>query len=135
VINRGKLVTEELPPNEDNRLFKRYEFTEDGVSPRVLPGAKHGIHHVTGVEHDQEGRPSENALNREKMMDKRLGKISKLRVTDAVKADAPNANPDLLIVAMGSTGGTIEEARARLTTDGIKTNQIMVRQMHPFPVE
>nr|WP_255807528.1 2-oxoacid:acceptor oxidoreductase subunit alpha [Cohnella mopanensis] len=135
VINRGKLVTEELEPNEDNRLFKRYEFTEDGISPRVIPGAKHGIHHVTGVEHDQEGRPSENALNREKMMDKRLGKISNLRVTNAVKADVPNANPDLLIIAMGSTGGTIEEARARLTADGITTNQIMVRQMHPFPNE
>ncbi|TFE19804.1 2-oxoacid:acceptor oxidoreductase subunit alpha [Cohnella luojiensis] len=135
VINRGKLLKDELPANEDNRLFKRYELTEDGVSPRVLPGMKHGIHHVTGVEHDQEGRPSENALNREKMMDKRLGKISELRVTNAIKADAPNAIPDLLIIAMGSTGGTIEEARARLTAEGIKTNQIMVRQMHPFPVE
>ncbi|TVX97589.1 2-oxoacid:acceptor oxidoreductase subunit alpha [Cohnella terricola] len=135
VINRGKLVTEELPANEDNRLFKRYEFTEDGVSPRVIPGAKNGIHHVTGVEHDQEGRPSENALNREKMMDKRLGKIHNLRVTNAIKSDVPHAKPDLLIIAMGSTGGTIEEARARLTEDGISTNQIMVRQMHPFPVE
>ncbi len=135
VINRGKLVTGELEPNEDNRLFKRYELTEDGVSPRVIPGMKHGIHHVTGVEHDHEGRPSENALNREKMMDKRLNKISELRVTNAIKADAPNTNPDLLIIAMGSTGGTIEEARTRLTADGIKTNHVMVRQMHPFPSE
>ncbi|RKP55535.1 2-oxoacid:acceptor oxidoreductase subunit alpha [Cohnella endophytica] len=135
VIERGKLITEELPPNEDNRLFKRYELTDDGISPRVLPGAKHGIHHVTGVEHDQEGRPSENALNREKMMDKRLGKIRDLRVTNAIKAIAPNENPDLLIIAMGSTGGTIEEARERLTAEGISTNHVMVRQMFPFPSE
>lgn len=133
VINRGKLITDELPPTEDNKLFKRYEFTEDGVSPRVLPGMKHGIHHVTGVEHDQEGRPSESAVNRQKMMDKRLNKLNTLRITDAVKADAPNANPDLLIVAMGSTGGTIEAARARLAEEGVKSNQVMVRQMHPFP--
>lgn len=132
-IDRGKLVTGELPQTEENKLFKRYEFTADGVSPRVLPGAKHGIHHVTGVEHDQEGRPSENAPNRQKMMDKRLNKLNNLRITDAVKVDAPNASPDLLIIAMGSTGGTIEEARDRLTEDGIKTNRIMVRQMHPFP--
>lgn len=135
VINRGKLLSGELPANEDNRLFKRYELTEDGVSPRVIPGMKNGIHHVTGVEHDQEGRPSENALNREKMMDKRLGKISELRVTNAIKVNAPNENPDLLIIAMGSTGGTIEEARTRLTAEGIHTNHIMVRQMHPFPSE
>jgi 2-oxoglutarate ferredoxin oxidoreductase subunit alpha len=134
-INRGKLITGDLVPSEDNRLFKRYELTEDGVSPRVIPGMKYGIHHVTGVEHDEEGRPSENALNRNKMMDKRLGKISELRITNAIKANAPNANPDLLIIAMGSTGGTIEEARTRLTADGITTNHIMVRQMHPFPTE
>lgn len=134
-INRGKLATGELPPTEENKLFKRYEFTADGVSPRVIPGMKHGIHHVTGVEHDQEGRPSENALNRQKMMDKRLNKLNNLRITDAIKVDAPNANPDLLIIAMGSTGGTIEEARVRLTEEGIKTNHIMVRQMHPFPTD
>lgn len=135
MINRGKLLTGELPENEPNRLFNRYELTEDGVSPRVIPGMKNGIHHVTGVEHDQEGRPSENALNREHMMDKRLGKINELRVTNAIKVNAPNETPDLLIVAMGSTGGTIEEARTRLTAEGVQTNHIMVRQMHPFPSE
>lgn len=134
-IDRGKLVTGDLPPTEENKLFKRYEFTADGISPRVIPGVKHGIHHVTGVEHDQEGRPSESAVNRKRMMDKRLNKLNDLRITDAVKVDAPNAYPDLLIVAMGSTGGTIEEARQRLTVEGITTNHIMVRQMHPFPSE
>ncbi|MGG1313387.1 MULTISPECIES: 2-oxoacid:acceptor oxidoreductase subunit alpha [Cohnella] len=134
-IERGKLVTGELPPLEPNRMFKRYEFTEDGISPRVLPGAKNGIHHVTGVEHDQEGRPSEAAPNRKKMMEKRLGKIKHLRITDAIKADAPHETPDLLIIGMGSTGGTIDEARSRLAEQGIRTNHITVRQLHPFPSE
>ena len=95
-------------------MFKRYEFTEDGQSPRVFPGTKHGIHHVTGVEHDQEGRPSESTINRKKMMDKRLGKLDNLQVTNAIKADAPHEEPDYLIIGMGSTGGTIDEARVRL---------------------
>jgi 2-oxoglutarate ferredoxin oxidoreductase subunit alpha len=134
-INRGKLQLDQLPPLEDNRMFKRYEWTEDGVSPRVLPGMKNGIHHVTGVEHDQEGRPSENAPNRQKMMDKRLGKIQTLRVTNAVKVNADEPSAEVLIVAMGSTGGTIQEARARLTRDGMATSHVTVRQMHPFPNE
>jgi len=132
-IERGKLVTDELPQLEQHALFKRYEFTEDGVSPRVLPGAKNGIHHVTGVEHDQEGRPSESAVNRKKMMEKRLGKLANLRIENAIKADAPNEAPELLIVAMGSTGGTIDEARGRLNREGISTNHVTVRQLHPFP--
>ncbi|TJY43111.1 2-oxoacid:acceptor oxidoreductase subunit alpha [Cohnella pontilimi] len=134
-INRGKLVTEELPQLEEHRMFKRYEFTEDGVSPRVLPGMKNGIHHVTGVEHDQEGRPSESSINRQKMMDKRMQKMDSIRVKDAVKVNAVDPSAEVLIVAMGSTGGTIEEARARLSKDGIAINHITVRQMHPFPSE
>ena len=33
------------------------------------------IHHVTGVEHDETGKPSEAATNRKAQMDKRLGKL------------------------------------------------------------
>ena len=30
---------------------------------RPIPGVKGGIHHVTGVEHNEEGKPSEAAEN------------------------------------------------------------------------
>ena len=59
-----KLITEDLPEMENKEYFKRYEITEDGISPRVIPGVKNGIHHVTGVEHDETGKPSEGAGNR-----------------------------------------------------------------------
>ena len=32
-IDRGELITDGVPPD-----YKRYRFTESGVSPRVLPG-------------------------------------------------------------------------------------------------
>ncbi|MDF2835321.1 MAG: pyruvate flavodoxin/ferredoxin oxidoreductase domain protein [Paenibacillus sp.] len=133
-IKRGKLVTE-APPLEANELFKRYELTEDGISPRVLPGVKGGIHHVTGVEHDEIGRPSENAKNRQLMMDKRLGKLDGLQVRDAIRVDAPHQNPELLIIGMGSTGGTIDAAREKLQQDGLTSNHITIRQIHPFPTD
>lgn len=134
VIERGNLVNE-APPLEDGKLFKRYEFTADGASPRVIPGVKNGIHHVTGVEHDQEGRPSESSVNRKKMMDKRLNKLNNIEFTNPIKVDAPHENPDMLIIGMGSIGGTIDEARARLSADGITTNHATVRLIHPFPAK
>lgn len=133
-IDRGKLIAD-VPELEANKLFKRYELTADGVSPRVLPGGKHGLHHVTGVEHDEEGRPSESAANRLKMMDKRLNKLKPLQIRDAIRIDAPHEAPDLLVIGMGSTGGTIDEARSRLNSSGIATNHVTVRQIHPFPAE
>jgi len=133
VIDRGRLVTE-VPAAGENELFKRYEFTADGISPRVLPGVKNGIHHVTGVEHDQVGRPSESTVNRQKMMDKRMEKMKHVKVTNPILVDAPHEEPEMLIIGMGSTGGTIDEARGRLTAEGIKTNHVTVRLLHPFPV-
>lgn len=134
VIDRGSLVSN-LPTLEEGKLFKRYAFTEDGISPRVLPGEKGGLHHVTGVEHDETGRPSESPANRKKMMEKRLKKLSGVTFTDPVKVDAPHDEADLLIVGMGSTGGTIDEARARLAQEGVKTNHLTIRLIHPFPTE
>lgn len=133
-IERGNVVTE-APPLEEDKLFERYKITESGISPRVFPGTKHGIHHVTGVEHDQEGRPSEHAGNRKQMMDKRLRKLKQLQVTNPIKVNAPHEAPDVLFIGMGSTGGTIDEARGRLEKEGLKTNHVTVRLIHPFPAE
>jgi len=134
VIDRGNLVTE-APEAGENELFKRYAFAADGVSPRVIPGTKNGLHHVTGVEHDETGRPSESPVNRKKMMDKRLEKMKHVKVRDPIRVHADAADPDLLIIGMGSTGGTIEEGRARLEKEGLKTSHITVRLMHPFPAQ
>lgn len=133
-IRRGKLVDKDLPEQEGG-MFKRYEFTEDGISPRVIPGVKNGIHHVTGVEHNEVGRPSEDAVNRRKMMDKRLNKLKSLKVPQPILVNAKHESPDVLVVGMGSTRGTIEEAIERLEKDGYKVNQAHVRLICPFPAK
>lgn len=134
-IRRGKLVTEDLPEIENKGYFKRYEVTEDGVSPRVIPGVKNGIHHVTGVEHDETGKPSESAANRIVQMSKRLRKIENVKFKTPVHKNAPHEEADLLIVGFISTRGAIEEAMVRLEKDGIKTNHAHIRLIHPFPTD
>lgn len=134
-IRRGKLVTEELPEIENKGYFKRFEVTEDGVSPRVIPGMKNGIHHVTGVEHDETGKPSESAANRIAQMDKRFRKIENIKFNTPVHKNAPHEEADLLIVGFNSTRGAIEEAMSRLEQDGIKVNHAQVRLIHPFPTD
>lgn len=132
-IRRGKLVTEELPEIENKGYFKRYEVTEDGTSPRTVPGMKNGIHHVTGVEHDETGKPSESAANRNAQMDKRFRKIENLKFDTPVYKNAPHEEADLLIVGFNSTRGAIEEAMGRLDKDGLKVNHAHIRLIYPFP--
>ncbi|MBA4494424.1 2-oxoacid:acceptor oxidoreductase subunit alpha [Paenactinomyces guangxiensis] len=137
-IDRGKLVLddEELPQLENSELFPRYEFTEDGISRRILPGKKNGLHHVTGVEHDQTGRPSENPVNRKEMMEKRLRKLENgIQFENPVFIDAEHEEADLLIVGFCSTRGTIHEAKERLEAEGMKVNHAHIRQILPFPTD
>lgn len=134
-IRRGKLLKGDIPENENKGYFKRYEVTEDGVSPRVIPGMKNGIHHVTGVEHAETGKPSESAVNRVLQMDKRFRKIEKLHFNTPVYKNAPHEDADLLIVGFLSTRGAIEEAIVRLEKDGMRVNHAHIRLIHPFPVD
>lgn len=132
-IRRGKLLQGDLP--ETTGYFKRYEVTEDGVSPRVIPGMKYGVHHVTGVEHDETGKPSEAAANRDAQMDKRFRKIENVKFNTPVYKNAPHEEADLLIVGFNSTRGAIEEAVTRLEKDGLKVNHAHIRLIHPFPTD
>jgi len=136
-IDRGLIATEEDLQREnehDSGEFKRYEFTENGVSRRVFPGTKGGIHHVTGVEHMENGRPFEAPANRKKMMEKRLNKLDDFSLEGAVVRTG-DENPDLLIVGIGANVGAIGEAMARLQHDGLKVAHAQLHALLPFPVK
>ena len=133
-IRRGKIVSS-VEDEETKDYFKRYQNTEDGVSPRILPGTKGGIHHVTGVEHDETGKPSEATGNRRTQMDKRMRKLQALNFKNPVFVNAPHEEADLLLVGFNSTRGAIEEAQEVLNAEGIKTNHAHIKLVHPFPAE
>ncbi|MBE2975216.1 2-oxoacid:acceptor oxidoreductase subunit alpha [Priestia megaterium] len=134
-IRRGKLQQGELEELEEKQYYKRYRVTEDGVSPRVIPGMKHGIHHVTGVEHDETGKPSESPVNRHDQMNKRLRKTKGIRFNTPIHVHYHEKESDILFVGFNSTRGVIEEAMERLEQDGIKVNHAHIRLIHPFPAD
>ena len=63
-IRRGKLVTEGLSELDmkTKSYFHRFEDTEDGISPRTIPGVKNGMFLSTGLEHNVFGKPAEASL-------------------------------------------------------------------------
>ncbi|MCA0988118.1 2-oxoacid:acceptor oxidoreductase subunit alpha [Guptibacillus algicola] len=134
-IRRGKLSDQDIEKREDKSYFKRFEVTEDGVSTRVIPGTKNGIFHVTGVEHDETGKPSEVPQNRKDQMEKRLRKVSGLSFDTPVYKNDKHNEPDVLLVGFNSTRGSIEEVIPRLEADGYKVNHAQIRLVHPFPTD
>lgn len=137
-IRRGKLLKEsDLPELKNPDYYKRYLHTEDGISPRVLPGMKNAIHGTTGLEHDECGKPFENPAFRTKNMDKRLNKLQGVvkSFKNPLLVDAPHNDAEILIMGMGGARGVVEETAAKLNAEGIKTNTAMIRLVNPMPVE
>ncbi|PTJ91823.1 2-oxoacid:acceptor oxidoreductase subunit alpha [Staphylococcus simulans] len=135
-IKRGELLESDIERDEDDKsYFKRYALTASGVSPRPIPGVKGGIHHVTGVEHSPEGKPSESAQNRQEQMDKRMRKTEKLLINEPVIDDQPYDEADILYIGFISTKGAIQEGKVRLEDEGIKVNHLQIKQLHPFPTQ
>lgn len=133
-IQRGELIQSDIEREEgDKSYFRRYALTESGVSPRPLPGLKGGIHHVTGVEHNQEGKTSEVAQNRQEQMEKRMRKTQHLLINEPVSGQETHDEADILYLGFISTKGAIQEGAERLEEQGIKVNHLQIRQLHPFP--
>ena len=136
LIKRGKLIKAgELPELPKNQYYKRYQVTADGISPRVLPGTQNGIHHVTGLEHDETGRPAEATANRIAQAEKRQRKLTTVveRFSEPVRVETPNAQAQLLLITIGGATGAVTEAATRLRQDGITVNQAQIRLLQPFP--
>lgn len=125
----------DLPELAKNQYFKRYRLTPDGISPRVVPGTPNGIHHVTGLEHDESGRPFEGVANRVAQTDKRLRKLQSLaeRFDHPLRSDAPYEEADLLVIASGGASGPAFEAVSQLRRTGLRVNYAALRLLHPFP--
>jgi 2-oxoglutarate ferredoxin oxidoreductase subunit alpha len=133
-IERGQILAESDLAGKP--LYKRYEFTPLGVSPRVVPGTRGGIFHTTGDEHDEFGHITENSEIRIKMMQKRMHKIQLAAesIPDIKKVNffGPE-RADVTLVGWGSTKGAILDGMQDLEGDGMRCNFLQVRYMSPFP--
>ncbi len=128
-VDRGKLVTDPVVFGE----YRRFAFTEDGVSPRVIPGVEGGMHLAPGSEHNDMGVITENANNRKRMMEKRFQKL-KTAEPDLPKANLfSNSGARVALIGYGSNRGPIAEAQDRLTAGGIPTDFLQLRTLWPFP--
>ncbi len=128
-IDRGKLL--EKIQTQD---YKRFELTGDGISPRSKLGLKGGIFWNTGDESDEYGHISEDPTVRVQMMDKRLGKLSKIlqEVPDVDQAVSFGVC-EHTIVSWGSNKGPILDAIDMLRQEGASVGFVQVKLLHPFP--
>jgi len=114
-----------------SKNYRRYAFTQSGVSPRGVPGYGEGLVLVDSDEHDTEGHITEDLDLRIKMVDKRLKKGELLK--DKVVPPEFKGPKDYqsLIVCWGSTFHIAEEAVQKLERDDVAL--LHFKQVHPLP--
>jgi len=132
-IDRGQLITDQYAGEE----YKRHKFTENGISPRVLPGTKGAIVRTNADEHNELGYTTEDPMLSTKMTDKRFKKLDaltkELERYETVKLHGPKT-ADATIIGWGSTKGPIREAMKLLSKEGFKVNYLQIVYLTPFPV-
>lgn len=129
-IDRGKLLSQE-DLDKLTTAYKRYQITDDGISPRALPGQKKSTHQANSYEHSEDGHTTEDALERTQQVDKRNRKENTFLTRHAQlpvlygKKDAP-----LTIISWGSMKAPILQA---LKSNESKFNYLHFSYLWPLP--
>jgi len=139
-IDRGAITNGENLNNlsSGDKTYKRFLFTEDGISPRTLLGTKGGVFWNTGDEHDEYGHITEDPVVRVRMMDKRMKKLETIDHEVPIQERLTlhgNEESDVTIVSWGSPKGAIIDAMDALNDENIHVNFLQIRMINPLPSE
>jgi 2-oxoglutarate ferredoxin oxidoreductase subunit alpha len=132
-IDRGLIAT---PNGNNGHQFKRYAFTENGVSPRSLPGMEGLTHVAASDEHDDTGALISDVFTNEetrvRIVDKRMRKMQHaLKELPPPKLLGPES-ADITLVGWGSTYSVLRETAEILAKNGITANHLQIRYLWPF---
>jgi 2-oxoglutarate/2-oxoacid ferredoxin oxidoreductase subunit alpha len=113
-----------------NENYRRYELTDDGISPRGIPGFGDGVVVVDPHEHDEEGHITEDQNLRSKMVEKRLKKLEGIKKDSIQPELIGSSDYNTLIIGWGSTYGIIKEALDNLNRDDVSF--LYFKQVYPL---
>lgn len=126
---RHVLTADELDRITD---YKRYAWSDDGVSPLALPGKSAHLVYADSDEHDEIGHITESGEVAEMMFNKREAKqksIARAAWPGELDGD-PATQP--LIVTWGSTYETVREALGLIREQGVEAAHLHLRWLWPL---
>ncbi|MEM4367386.1 MAG: 2-oxoacid:acceptor oxidoreductase subunit alpha [Candidatus Anstonellales archaeon] len=130
-IERGKILYEIKEQLGEGERFKRYKFTDDGVSPRPIPGVKNGRHVATSYEHWENGFSTEHFKTRKEMVDKRAKKLETLRKD--IELPKTYGNGEKVLVCWGSSKMPVLDALPEIERLGYRV--VHFSYVYPIPIE
>ena len=125
------VAPESALPAED---YRYYQLTEDGLSPRVLPGHPRYFATADSDEHDECGKITESAEVRVQMVDKRMRKLKKLEQELIEPAYFGSEDCETLLIGWGSLQGSLCEAITALNeASQTRYGALVFGDIYPLP--
>jgi len=123
------------PEKEDLKDYQRYKITDNGISPRAIPGTPGSIFFSTGLEHDEYGRPNYSDAGHLKMTQKRFDKFNTV-LSEAPEPEISSTGKgkfDIGVISWGSSAGAAHEAVMSAQKQGISACSFSSMMLSPFP--
>ncbi|MFP4393541.1 MAG: 2-oxoacid:acceptor oxidoreductase subunit alpha [Desulfohalobiaceae bacterium] len=117
---------------QDPGSYQRFAWSETGVSPRLIPGTGKHLVVADSDEHTPDGHITEDHQVRQGMVDKRLAKLRGMRQECIPPAYEGPDNPELLLLAWGSSQKTAQQAARQLQSRGRKAASLCFSQVWPL---
>lgn len=115
--------------------YLRHVVTDNGVSPRLIPGQSRHLVITDSDEHTEDGHLTENLNARKQQVDKRLKKGEGI-IKDLIPPEIGGGeNPEILLVSWGSSKGSVEEAASQLRDSGTEVTTLHFSQVWPLVPE
>jgi 2-oxoglutarate ferredoxin oxidoreductase subunit alpha len=123
-----------LTPEELAKLpeYRRYAWSDDGVSPMAMPGKSKHLVYADSDEHDELGHITESAEVAEQMVRKRMAKLATIEGAAWAHEAAGDPEGRPLVVSWGSTYETVREALGLLAREGRPVAHLHLRWLWPL---
>ena len=141
MLDHKDYIIKELEQNVDievdeDGVYKRYQYTDTGISPLKYYGDKDYLVRLDSDEHTEYGVITESADVRNNMVRKRANKLELLKEELIEPKFVGDENPEILILGFGSTYESIKEAVELLNDSGDKKYAFLsFGDVYPLPTK
>jgi len=130
-IDRGKWREADFLEGEE---YKRYLLTDDGISPRIVPGKIKGqTVLVDSDEHNEDSHITESEEVRIEQMKKRMKKQKLIERDIEEPIYMGSEKPEVILIGWGSTYGALKEAVELLNKADDRFGALSFGDIYPLP--
>ena len=126
-----KLEERRRPTEEELVDYKRFRFTESGISPISHPGMPSGNYLGSGIEHTETGAPTASGIMHTKMNEKRFRKFDPLKKRRDLFITQGDPKAPLALISWGSSAGVCMEAVDLARAEGLNVKLLVPYLLYP----